>query len=137
MSVQSEYMKICDKWRKKNISDEYDLDVVLNNFRILFAYNSNVIENPKTNYHDTREIFENGKVCGYTGDLRTLFEIQNQKECYEYLKPLIIECEKLSSHLICEIHQKLMNGCYDEARYAKGERAYFGDALCLCTFPRH
>lgn len=27
-----------------------------------------------------REIFENGKVSGFTGELRTLFEIENQKD---------------------------------------------------------
>lgn len=40
--------------------------------------------------HQTREIFENGKVTNYTGELRHLFETQNQKVCYEWLKSKII-----------------------------------------------
>lgn len=46
---------------------------------------SNKIENPNINYHDTRDIFENGKVYSFTGDLRTIFEISNQKDCFNML----------------------------------------------------
>lgn len=41
--------------------------------------NSGKIENEEITYHDTREIFENGKVTGFTGNPRSLFELQNQK----------------------------------------------------------
>ena len=77
--LQREYERICRDWISNEIRSAEDLDVLLHNYRILFAYNSNVIENPQTTIHDTREIFENGKVINYTGDLRTLFEIENQK----------------------------------------------------------
>ena len=116
------YESILKQWNKKNITTCNDLDAALYNFRILFAYNSNVIENPDTTYHNTREIFENGKVVGYTGDLRTIFEIQNQKKCYDMLRSRIITKEPLSPNLILDIHKELMQGCYDEVRYEKGER---------------
>lgn len=117
-----QYNKLVENWKDKNIKSIADLDTELSNFRILFAYNSNVIENPATTYHDTREIFENGKVSAFTGDLRTIFEIQNQKECYDFLKEKIVLKEKISPELIKEIHNKLMHGCYDETRFAMGER---------------
>ncbi len=120
--LQREYERICRDWISNEIRSAEDLDVLLHNYRILFAYNSNVIENPQTTIHDTREIFENGKVINYTGDLRTLFEIENQKICYDYLKDYIIRREPLSPELICSIHKKLMAKCYDESRYQKGER---------------
>lgn len=66
-----------------NSIDEWEAQLI--DFKILFAYHSNKIENENTNFHDTREIFENGKVISYTGDLRTLFEISNQKDCYHIL----------------------------------------------------
>jgi len=115
------YSDLLKQWKSKNINTVDELDTALNNFRILFAYNSNVIENPQTTYHDTREIFENGKVINYTGDLRTIFEIKNQKECYDYLRDLIIEKHPLDKELILAVHKKLMRGCYDETRYGKGE----------------
>lgn len=121
-SVKQNYQAIVEKWQKNPIADVADLDIALDNFRILFAYNSNAIENPETTYHQTREIFENGKVIGFTGNLRTLFEIQNQKVAYETLRADIVKKRELSPSLIKEVHKSLMYGCYDESRYSKGER---------------
>lgn len=100
-----------------------ELDAMLTDFRILFAYHSNRIENEDTDYHDTRDVFENGKVYGYTGDPRTLFEIQNQRDCYYLLLDRIVAREPLSISLIREIHFELTKGTYDARRYiANGER---------------
>lgn len=116
------YEKIVSEWKAKPLSSVADVDAALDNFRVLFAFNSNKIENPNTTYHDTREIFDNGKVTGYTGDLRTLFEIQNQKNCYEYLKDKIVAKDSITPELIQDTHRILMSGCYDESRWAQGER---------------
>ena len=95
-----------------------ELDAMLTDFRILFAYHSNRIEND-----DTRDVFENGKVYGYTGDPRTLFEIQNQRDCYYLLLDRIVAREPLSISLIKEIHFELTKGTYDARRYiVNGER---------------
>ena len=104
-------------WQEWDICSVSDLELRLDNFRILFAYHSGKIENEEITYHDTREIFENGKVVGYTGDPRALFELQNQKVCYDFLKSRIIEKEPLSISLILEIHRILTAGVYDERRY--------------------
>ena len=85
------YIETVHKWKQKNIKNISDLEAVLSNFSILFAYHSGVIENPEITYHTTREIFENGKVINFTGDVRTVFEIKNQKICYDWLKDKIIE----------------------------------------------
>ena len=114
---------VLNKWQAYDIKTVEDLDYYLDNFRILFAYNSNHIENPNTTYHDTREIFEHSSVSSYTGDLRTLFENQNQKECYEFLKEKIISREPLTQELVLQMHKILMHGCYDKSKYDKGERA--------------
>ncbi|MCQ4636972.1 Fic family protein [Anaerovorax odorimutans] len=122
MDIQSKFEKIVAWWRSADLGAEEDIVEKLYNFRILFAYNSNKIENSSATYHDTREIFENGKVINYTGDLRTLYEIQNQKNAFEFLLSHIVKKNLLSSELVLQIHKKLMAGCYDERRYAKGER---------------
>ena len=36
----------------------------------------------------------------YSGDLRTIFEIQNQKDCFQFLIGKIIEREPLNQNLI-------------------------------------
>lgn len=116
------YQAVIQKWQEKEIVTVEDLDTVLNNFRVVFAYHSGAIENPEINYHTTREIFENGKLINFSGNLRTVFEIENQKKCYEFLKEKIINREPVSEELIKEIHKKLTQGTYDETRWKKGER---------------
>lgn len=94
-----------------------ELEAQLIDFKIFFAYHSNKIENNQIDYHDTREIFEKGRIVNYTGDLQTLYEISNQKDCYRFLLPKIIKKEPLSIELIKAIHFQLSKGTYDEYRY--------------------
>ncbi|WP_054740459.1 Fic family protein [Cellulosilyticum ruminicola] len=116
-----DYLEVVKNWCNKRIKDITDLEIALDNFRIFFAYHSNLIENPETTYEDTREIFENGRVVNYTGELKTLYEIKNQKICVDFLTGEIIKRTPLSEGLIKKVHKLLMIGCYDEARYMKGE----------------
>ena len=117
------YDQVKKQWQMWAVRSGEDLDLRLDNFRILFAYNSGKIENAAISYHDTREIFENGRVVGYTGDPRTLFELQNQKVCYDFLREKIPVKEPLSLPLILEIHRALTEGTYDARRYlVNGER---------------
>lgn len=117
-----DYEDIIRRWQKQPINDVADVDLKLHNFRILFAYHSGKIENEQIDYHNTREIFENGRVSNYTGDIRTLFEQKNQKDCYEMLKLPIVIKQPVSIELIKKIHFELTKGSYDESRFAKGER---------------
>ena len=119
----SRYGAVVKMWQDWNVRTVDDLALRLDSFRILFAYNSGKIENAEINYHDTREIFENGKVVGYTGSTRTLFEQQNQKVCCDFLQEKIVAKEPLSIELICAVHRVLTEGTYDERRYiVNGER---------------
>jgi Fic family protein len=116
------YRDIVNKWREHSVGSSADIDLKLHNFRILFAYHSGKIENDRIDYHDTREIFENGRIVNYTGDVRTLFEQQNQRDCYEFLKDQIVKKKPLSLSLIKKLHFELSKGTYDESRFRKGER---------------
>lgn len=121
--MKYKYTDVITYWQSLKIDSKEKLENVLDNFRILFAYNSGAIENAEITYHDTREIFENGKVISFTGNLRTIFEISNQKACYEYLLDKIIKREKISENLIKKVHELLTIGTYDERRYiSNGER---------------
>ncbi len=141
MSDQITYSDILDAWKNKRIMTTVDLDVVLSDYRIFFAYNSNRIEGAGVSLHQTREIFENGKVVGYTGDLRALFETENQKVCFEFIKDKIITKEPVTETLILKVHELLCHGCYDEARWVKGERPgeykknYYGVGLSVGVPP--
>lgn len=116
-----QYNRVVGLWQAYSITSAADLDKYLDSFRILFAFHSGKIENEEITYHDTREIFENGKVVSYTGSPRALFEQQNQKLCYEFLKEKIVKREPLSVELVKEIHRILTGGTYDERRYIVNE----------------
>ena len=115
------YNRVVELWQSYKIASAADLDKYLDSFRILFAFHSGKIENEEITYHDTREIFENGRVVDYTGSPRALFEQQNQKLCYELLKEKIVKNEPLSIELVKEIHKVLTSGTYDERRYIENE----------------
>lgn len=115
------YKEVIEYWQKRKIDSTEKLKTVLDSFSILFAYNSGKIENSEITYHDTREIFENGKVINFTGDLRTLYEITNQKHCFEFLIDKIIAKEPISEEFIKKIHKLLTKGTYDERRYLVNE----------------
>lgn len=107
---------------KMDFSSIDDIENILFDFKVLFAYNSNKIENSEIKYYDTREVFENDKAVGFVGNPRTLFEIQNQKKCYYYLLDNIIKRRIIDEDLLLEVHRLLTEGTYDEVRYKKGER---------------
>ena len=111
------FQDIIRRWQTVKIETVVELDNALDSFKIEFAYNSGRLENDQVTYHDTREIFENGSVTGYTGDPRALFEQQNQKLCYEYLKGKIVAKEPLTVSLLLETHRILTAGTYDERRF--------------------
>jgi Fic family protein len=119
----SKYERVLKLWQKWNVRTEADIDLRLDNFRILFAYNSGKIENDAITYHDTRESFENGRELNYTGTPRAIFELENGRLCYELLKPKLAAQEPLSAELVKSVHEVLTAGTYDEQRYvARGER---------------
>ena len=119
----STYLAIRKLWRSYRIDSVQSLNRYLDNFRILFAYHSGKIENDEITYHDTREIFENGKVLNFTGNPRSIMEQQNQKLCYDFLKAKIMAREPITVDLIREIHRILTGATYDEQRYVvKNER---------------
>ena len=116
------YEEIIAAWRQKNIRTAADIACEMNGNGPAFIYHSAKIENDSITYHDTREIFDHGGVTGYTGDVRSLFEIQNSVAAYYRMLDAFERREPLSETLICEFQGLLTQGTYDTLRYQKGER---------------
>lgn len=108
-------------WQSYRIDSPAALDKYLASFRVLFAFHSGRIENKEVTYHDTREIFENGRILNFTGNPRTVLEQQNQKLCYEALKQRIVSKESMSIALIKDMHAMLTGGTYDEHAFITNE----------------
>ena len=118
----SKYLDIVNLWQGFDIQTEADLEAQLDSFKVLFAYNSNKIENENTTYEDAHEVFAHGRVSNYTGDVRTLIELQNQKAAYQHLIKLLAAKEPITEAMLLEFHRILTEGAYDEWRIKRGER---------------
>lgn len=93
-----------------------------NSFPLVFSYNSGKIENDEITFHDTKEIFEHGRVIGFTGDPRTIFEIANLKTAWQEALRLGSSQGGVELADLLRLHGVVAAGTYDEARWAKGER---------------
>lgn len=116
------YEEIVSTWRQKHIRTAADIACEMNGNGPAFIYHSAKIENDSITYHDTREIFDHGGVTGYTGDVRSLFEIQNSVAAYYRMLDAFERREPMDETLICEFQGLLTQGTYDTLRYQKGER---------------
>ena len=116
------YKDVVAFWQKEEVKTASDLSVLLNSYRINFAYHSGKIENEHITYHDTREIFKNDGVTAYTGDLRTLFEIRNSKNAHEAILEAFEERTPITEGFVKAIQKILTTNTYDIRRYQRGER---------------
>ena len=124
MPLEQSYTEILQWWITNNIDNSTQLKVMLNHFNVLFAYHSGNIENDQIQYHQTREIFENGKIIGFTGNLRTINEIQNMKHCRDYIYSIYDAKQPITLDIIKKVNYELCKYTLDEQRYVvNGERA--------------
>ena len=116
------YLRLCNRWQTLP-RDERSARLV--GFAVDYAYHSGKIENDAITLHDTREVFERGGVSAFTGEVRTLFEIENLRVSWNWmLERLGPEDEGFAFDepelLAC--HRMLTQGTYDERRWSLGER---------------
>lgn len=110
------YETILKNWQEK-VRSEKELIQYMDNFQLIYSYHSGRMENPEITFDDTREIFENGKVVSFTGDLKTLYEIKNLKDCIELMAEGISSKKPVDIDLIKKFHFTLTKYTYDERRY--------------------
>lgn len=119
-----QYQKILHLWQTYAVESPAGLDKYLSIFHLLFACDSGRLENSEITCHDMLDDLENSRVAGFTGNPRALFELQNQKLCYEFLKNKIISREPLSLELVREIHRVLAAETYDQRHYIENEECH-------------
>lgn len=97
-------------------------DLLLDRFKVAYSFNSGNIENPEITYHDTAEVFDENGVSNFTGDVRTIYEINNLKNAWKWLEDVLAEETPLDEKTVLDAHRVLTRGTYDDTRWAKGER---------------
>lgn len=100
-------------WHSTPRHDVLQLDQLLGSFKIMFAYNSIQFRNEFVTLHDTRNIFQSGKVSDFTGKVYDLIEIENLRKCHEMLINKVVADVPLSIELINKTHSVLTCGLYD------------------------
>lgn len=113
------YRNLVGRWELLPDDERTNL---LDGFALSYAYNSGKIENDEITYHDTREVFEKGRVVSFTGDVRTLFEIQNLKTSWQWARETAVSGLLFDEDLVLRAHRLLTYGTYDERRWVSGER---------------
>ena len=101
-----QYSEAVSLWQSKKITTDAELAEAMSGQSIAFAYNSGKIENEQVTYHD----------------LRTLFEIRNAKEAYEYFLVAFRDRHPFDEALVKELQRLLTQNTYDARRYQLGER---------------
>lgn len=114
INLKYKYEDVIKYWQEQKLESKEEYMNILENFSVLFVYNSGAIENDKITYYDTKEIFNSGKVINYTGDLKTLIEINNQKDCYNYVLSKVTLKSPISEEWIKKVHKILTKDTYDK-----------------------
>ena len=117
-----EYEAIVQKWRQRNLTKKDDLQRVLSQYAVDFAYHSGKIENDEICLSDVQQIFETGQAQGSSADARTLLEIQNAKKAYLWMLDAWEQKRPITQDFVKELHKTLMQGVYDAAKTARGEQ---------------
>lgn len=118
-TVSETFEGLLASWASLDVDDRLDM---LQSFALRYCYHSGKIENELITLHDTQEIFDHGRVVSYTGDVRTLFEIANLKNSWEWALEHASPTLRLDEGLLLEAHELLCRGTYDERRWSRGER---------------
>lgn len=120
--VCMQFDEIVKWWQSLQIKSAEDLETVLDNFKVVFACNSNGIEGNNLGYHTTRAVFEGSTLPSFSGTAKEIFEAQNQKFAFDYFAKAFEDELDIDMHMILKLHSIMMYGCYDETRWRKGER---------------
>ena len=117
--LDTAWAELCAWWRSLTHGEK---ERWLDGFAVEFAYNSGKIENDDITLHDTREIFDNGRLISFTGNLRTVFEMRNQKVAWSHARAAAEAGAPFGTDELLELHRLLTQGTYDERRWAQRER---------------
>lgn len=112
------YDEVVNEWKRSNI----DPGKVFNDeFLVHLTAESSNLEGINVSYHSTREIFESESIQNYSGDIRSLFSVLNNRNVASMLSSKLHNHEQISLELILEIHRLMMFGSIDRHRYMDNE----------------
>ena len=89
------YEEIVEKWKSRDKSK----DVFAGHFLNVLVTELSGIENINISYNQTKELFASEYVRNYSGDLRDLYSVQNNRYLAQYLNGQLREGTKITPGL--------------------------------------
>lgn len=119
MNLEGMYLGICGWWKDLDSSVK---QAALDDFALSFSLNSARIEKEHTSREVARQIFDTGSVENYSGDLKPLVQVFNQKRAWMRASQYLEARRPIDSSLVLDLHQTLSAATYSERNFADGER---------------
>lgn len=94
----------------------------LSDFALEFAYQSAKIERADITFQEASQVFEHASVTNYTGPVRNLISIANQRVAFFWMLGALAYCRPLDESLVLSLHRTLTYGTYSPTQLADGER---------------
>lgn len=113
------YAKICEWFR--GLSKTKTL-YALNDFAREFAYHSAKIEHAQITYDEALEVYDHDSVTGYSGDVRSLVSILNQRSAFWWMVEKILAGAPLDEQFILTLHRSLTYHTFSNRQLLDGER---------------
>lgn len=106
------YASLDDETRASELAD----------FALDFGYNSTKLEHSDVHYEEARELYEDGTVTAYTGDVRSLTSLANQQVAFEWMMRQLARGRRVDEDLLMEMHRLIAGGTFSRRQLADGER---------------
>lgn len=94
----------------------------LDDFAMEFAFHSARIEGAELTYEEAREVYEDDSVTAYTGDVRSLVSLIDQRAAFGWMLGVIEERRPLTEELLLTLHRTLTYLTYSKKLLADDER---------------
>lgn len=113
------YDAVLDWWA---CLDDETKDEEVDDFAMEFAYHSARIEGADLTYEEAREVYEEDAVTAYTGDVRSLVSLIDQRAAFGWMLGVIKERRPLTEDLLLTLHRTLTYLTYSKKLLADDER---------------
>lgn len=94
----------------------------LDEFAMEFAYHSAKVERATITRDEADEVYQAGSVTDYTGDVRSLFSVVDQRISFASLLEALAEKRPLDEEMVLSLHLSLTYGTFSPRQLADGER---------------
>jgi len=121
MENREDFYRICKFWKRRNVKTAKDVWTLINGKLTQFVYNTAKIENKSVTMRDTKLICEKGKVENFSGELRTLYEIDNTLTALKFMLTAFETGAPLDEKFVRDMQHCICRNTYDSHRLEIGE----------------